>query len=195
MQTIFGSLRTLAREHDELPAFKAAYLVVAFIIAAMFNMGAFALLIAAHMALDIVKYRDVHGCGLMKTVVGVLRESLLDLMLLSLGLFFAVTFHHSVAMAGLSGLLRAEITLIGGFGTVIPKFEILHHFVQTILHLHAHFVSAHERIGKRLSMGELICVLLIFGSVTALWMMPTFLHIEPSVVEQILLWEIIPWRI
>ena len=67
MQRVATRLRTFAWVHDELPAFHAAYLVLTFLTAALFNFGVFALLIAAHMMLDFVKYREVHGFTLLNT--------------------------------------------------------------------------------------------------------------------------------
>ena len=61
MSTAIRHLRIFAHEHDDIPAFHAAYLVGTFLAAAIFNLGFFLLLIIGHMCLDVVKYRDFHG--------------------------------------------------------------------------------------------------------------------------------------
>ena len=75
MDTIFNSVRHFAHEHDDQPAFHATYLVIAFLTALLFNLGAFGLLIIAHMSLDMV-HAIAKLCGL-----PIPQESLLDSML------------------------------------------------------------------------------------------------------------------
>ena len=111
MNTATVHLRHFAHEHDDLPAFHAVYLLLAILSAGFFNLGAFGLLIVAHMVLDVVKYRDRHGYSWHQTYDGVVRESLVDITLLLVGTVFAVYLHHSVGVASLSGLMRAELSI------------------------------------------------------------------------------------
>ena len=78
------------------------------------------------MTLDYVKYREYHGYGWKLTFEGMVRESITDITLFSIGLVFSVYLHHSIAFPGISGVLRAELMLIRLFGTIIPKVKILH---------------------------------------------------------------------
>ena len=62
-QVFSVNLRRILHSHDEYPAFHAGYLVLTFLIAALFNLGMFALLISAHMMLDYIKYTELHQYG------------------------------------------------------------------------------------------------------------------------------------
>lgn len=193
MHHTLSTLRTFAHEHDEIPAFHAGFLVITFLIAALFTMGSFGLLILAHMSLDIVKYREVHGYGWWKVAGGVLRESLVDLTLFCVGLTFAVYFHHSVVgMTGLSGLLRAEVTLIEFIGTTIPKMEVFQRFLKIVAHLQHYLDHVHERFQRRLSFVEQVYLFALSTSVLFLVFSPFFLHLDAVTLWGILLEEVIP---
>lgn len=196
MSTLLGTLRQFAHTHDDLPAFHAAYLVLTFLIAAMFNMGAFAVLIIAHVSLDVVKYREVHRYPWRAVFEGALRESLVDLVLFFLGLTFAVYLHHSlVGIASLSGLARADVTLIRAFATFVPKFEILHHFLTVVSHVRHYLYSIHSRMGYPWSSVEYLCFFSLALSMILLLGAPFILHLDMEGMERILVDELIPWRI
>jgi hypothetical protein len=128
MQTIAAMhrhFRAFAHTHDELPAFHAAFLVCTFIAAALLNLGSFGLLIIAHMALDYVKYRDVHHFGLARTIHAMLVESLIDITLFFVAFSSLLYLHHGLALVSLSGLQRASIALARAATTIVPKMEIL----------------------------------------------------------------------
>ena len=135
MQTIIHRFRLFAHEHDDIPAFHAAYLVGTFLAAAIFNLGFFLVLIIAHMCLDIVKYHDFHRYGWMMTWRAVLFESIVDIALFLLALTFAVYLNHTFALAALSGVLRSELTIARAIGTIVPKIEIL----ERTFHLYSNF--------------------------------------------------------
>ena len=196
MSTLLGSLRHFAHTHDDLPAFHAAYLVLTFLVAAMLNMGAFAVLIIAHISLDIVKYREVHRYPWRAVFEGAVRESLVDLVLFFVGFTFAVYLHHSLAgIASLSGLARADVTLIRAFATFVPKFEILHHFLKVVSHVRHYLYSIHSRMGHPWSTVEYLCFSFLALSVILLLGAPFLLHLDAQAMEKILLEELIPWRI
>ena len=196
MSRILWNLRHFAHTHDDLPAFHAAYLVLTFLIAAMFNMGAFGLLIIAHISLDIVKYREVHRYSWRMVMEGVLRESLFDLVLFFLGFTFAVYLHHSLSgIATLSGYARAEVTLVRAFATFIPKLDILHHFLTIISHVRHYLYAVHSHIGCPWSAMEYLCFFSIVLSVILLFSAPALLHLNIETIERIVLEELIPWHI
>lgn len=186
-------LRLFAHTHDDLPAFHAGYLVLTFLVAAMFNMGTFALLVVAHMSLDIVKYRDIHGLPWRGVIEGTVRESLVDLTLLFVGLVFAVYLHHSVAgIATLSGLMRAEWTIVRALGTIIPKVNILHHVLKIASRLHHYLDSIHPRIRRGWSSLEKVCLFSFAVALFLLMLAPSILGLDAIQLEQIIRGEMIP---
>lgn len=193
MQHTLQHLRLFAHTHDELPAFHAGYLVLTFLVAAMFNMGAFAMLVVAHMALDVVKYRDVHGYPWRRVLEGTVRESLVDVTLLFIGLVFAVYLHHSLAgIALFSGYLRTEITIVRALGTIIPKLEILHHVLKIASHIQHYLDSIHPRMEKEWSRLEKVCLVSFAISLLLLVLAPSILGLDAIQLEQIIRDEMIP---
>jgi len=190
--TVHG--RAFAHHHDEIPAFHAAYLVLAVLAAAMFNMGAFAMLIIAHMALDVVKYREHHGFSWSMTIEGTIRESLVDIALLFVGLVFAVYLHHSVGIASLSGILRAEVTVIRALGTVLPKLKILHHFLKIMSHLHHYMETVHPHIHRGFSSLDRYCFAFIGISIVLLAVAAPLMGVDYALIQDILAEELIPWQ-
>jgi len=195
MQTLFNRLRAFAHQHDDLPAFHAGYLVLTLLAAALFNMGAFALLIVAHMTLDYVKYRELHGMSFRSTWEGILRESLVDITLLSVGLVFAVYFHHTGGIAGLSGLMRAEFTIIRALGTVIPKMKILQDFLKVVSHLHHYMAHIHPHFRDAYTAVERACFFFLGIALTLLVLASPILDISMTDYQQVLMEELIPWNL
>ncbi|PIP65393.1 hypothetical protein COU77_03165 [Candidatus Peregrinibacteria bacterium CG10_big_fil_rev_8_21_14_0_10_49_16] len=190
------TLRTFAHKHDELPAFHAAYLVITVLVAALLNLGVFALLIVIHMTLDYVKYREYHNYSLRKTLHGMVRESLFDIALLSLATVIAIYLHHSVVgIAGLSGVLRAEVTIARGLGTLIPKFEILHRFFHVIFHIGHHMRHVVVSVESPWTHNEKIQWFLVAVSIVLLALAPEILHIDLQSLQSILREELLPWNI
>ncbi len=193
--TIALALRHFAHEHDELPAFHAGYLVLTVITAAILNLGIFALLIAAHISLDIVKYRDLHGLSWKHTFEGTLRESLLDLLLFFTALTLSVYLHHTIGIIAMSGVVRADLTVARFIGVFLPKFEILHRFLSILLHIGEHMRSLHEKLGKALVSGERLIIFLLAATLVLLCTAPAVLGISVSAFASTLARELIPWRI
>jgi hypothetical protein len=188
------SLRAFAGQHDDLPAFHAAYLVLTLLAAALFNLGFFAALIVLHMALDIFKYRDVHGYSWRKTAEGMVRESIVDISLLSMGLAVTVYLHPSVPLfAGVQGIMLAEITLLRAIGVITPKLKILYDFLKVIAHIDVYLRHLHPRLGKRPSIIEYVATLSLFVAIGLLLIAPLILLIDPAQYSRILVDEMIPW--
>lgn len=195
MTYILTGIRSFAQRHDELPAFHAAYLVLTILIAALLNLGAFGLLIIAHMVLDTVKYREVHRMRWPETIRATLRENIFDHTLFALGFLIAVYLHHSLpSIAGISGLLRSEITIARGLGTLLPKTEILQRFLHVIFHLRHHLTQIDTPIGERFTPIERFSIVLIGCSALLLLLAPVFLHIGNTQLLLITQEEIIPWH-
>ena len=195
MSSLSFTLRNFAHRHDEMPAFHAGYLVVTFLLAALLNLGAFALLIAAHMSLDYVKYSEVHGFSLKKTFQGIFFESLIDLMLLSIALVFGVYLHHYAGLIVFSGLLRAEQTIFRALGTVIPKLEILHHVYVDFTDVKIHMARVPEELKKGWTVTDKVCLTLIILSISLVLMAPMVLDLTSEIYLKILEDQLVPWNI
>jgi len=196
MTQAVAALRDFAHHHDELPAFHAGYLILVLLFAALFSMGAFGVLILAHMSLDVVKYREVHGYTWRGVVAGTFHESLIDLALLTVGFTFAVYLHHSVVgIASLSGFMRAEVTVIRSLGMLIPKLKILHHFLKVVTNLYEYLQSVHPQMEKGLSTLERVSLFALLTSLLLLVLSPMLLQIDLVQLQGILLEELIPWKL
>lgn len=194
MKNVTASLRHFAHVHDDLPAFHAGYLVLTLLVASLFNLGAFALLIVAHMTLDVVKYREHHQFSVLQTWEGVVRESLVDIALLSVGVVFSVYLHHTVGLASISGLLRAEMTVVRAVAILVPKVKILHHFLKVISHLHHYMDQTHPRLSKGWSSLDKFCFGVFFISATLVLLSPVLMNVTAATVLHILEYELIPFR-
>lgn len=195
MHTAVTHFRWFVHEHDDIPAFHAGYMVLALLSAGLFNLGAFGLIIVAHMSMDVVKYREYHGYSWKSTWEGVMRESLADVTLLVVGLVFAVYLHHSVGVATVSGLMRAELGIIRTIAMFVPKIKILHHFLKVVAHLRHYMDSIHPRMDEGLSGLDHLCFYFIGMSLFLLLFAAPIMDIEWSLVQMILLEELIPWRL
>lgn len=190
-----GSLRHFAHEHDDLPAFHAGYLVLALFSALLLPLGAFALLIALHAILDVVKYREVHSYSWKRTCEGVFREGLLDMTLLMIGLVCEVYLHSSVGVASVSGLLRTEFFIVEILGTTLPKFSILHHILKIFAHVHHYMENVHPRMQKNFSDLDVLCVTFLGVSVLLLIFAPFLMHTEGAVIRHILNEQMLFWKV
>ena len=193
MTHALASARIFAHKHDELPAFHAAYLVVTVLSAALLSLGTFAVLILLHMALDYVKYRDIHRCTFGRTVEGMIRESLFDIALLATGLTFAVYLDHTMAIASISGFARSEMTLLKAAGTVLPKFGMLNDSLKVWMHLQIYLRHPHPRIGKALSTGEWLAISTTIVALFALMIAAPLMAKEGSAVLAIIYHEVFHW--
>lgn len=186
-------VRTFAHHHDELPAFHAGYLVFSFLVASLFSMGAFAMLVLIHMGLDVVKYREYHHLPWKEVLEGVIRESLLDITLVFVGLVFAVYLHHSlIGVAGLSGILRAEVTITRALGTILPKLKILEDFLKVVVHIHHYMQSIHPMMRRGLSSMEFFSVFCLITCALLLLIAPSLLATDIATVTRILIEEMTP---
>ncbi len=195
MSTTTRKLKAFAARHDHSPAFHATYLVVTVLIASMLNLGAFVLLIAAHMTLDVVKYREVHGMRWSWVWKGVVRESLVDLVLLAVAFTSVVYLNQNVGLIAASGLLRSEVTLLKGIILVVTKSRIFLDVlcVLSALPQHMQTVAIHPK--KPWTAFE--CFL--FGALGAcmfmLLVMPFMIGLPMELLQNALEGQMVPWHI
>ena len=180
--------------HDEYPAFHAGFLVLTLLIAALFNLGMFALLIAVHMGLDYVKYTERHRLSSRKAMIGVLSESIIDITLLMVGLVFAVYLHHSAGLIAASGLLRAGGYAARGLGIVVPKLEVLYHFTDTLMNPQEHMDHFDEEIRARWTMAMTIATCAIASCIALLAIAPGILAIDTMETVGIIVNQMTPWN-
>jgi len=189
------SLRRFAHEHDDLPAFHAGYLVLTVLVAALFNLGAFGLLILAHVSLDIVKYREVHQYDWRRTAEGIFHENIVDVLLLAIGFVFAVYFHGTAGVAGVSGVIRADETIVRAFGTLIPKVEIFQDFLKVLLHFTSYLRFTHVQMGYGWTQGEKLCLFFLAACILLILAAPYVLGLNAADFNGIIAREVIPWRL
>lgn len=188
------SLRAFAAQHDALPAFQAGYIVLTFIVAALFRLGTFALLIAAHMALDVMKYREYRGLAWGKTIRAVVRENITDVALFTIGLACAVYFHYSLpVIAGVSGISRAFLSILGAAGTTVPKWEIGNRFVRTLRNMPAYLQDKSMKIGAPFDGMERFCFFAIVFNLALIAISPFLLATDTATIIGVVLEEMRLW--
>ena len=192
MHSILQHSRSFARRHDDIPAFHAASIALTLLAAALFNVGAFAVLIVAHAALDIIKYRDVHGMPWLRTLSAIFREGLLDLFFLSVALCFALTLHHGQSVFALSGAIRMEEVLLRVFGMGLARLEVLMHSMWIFSNIRQHLVDVRDATGAWRWTELLVCCGFI-GSVSIIAASP--LVMGSNAVITVLTDQLVPWRI
>ena len=149
MTAIVNSFRGFAHEHDEIPAFHAAFLVGTILCAAVFNLGFYLLLILAHVSLDFVKYREVHKMTWRKTLKAAALESIGDIALFLTALTFAVYLNHTYMLSAMGGFMRAELTVLKAFGTLLPKIRILENICAIALNFHGYLHTTHPALERK----------------------------------------------
>lgn len=188
-------VRAFAHAHDDVPAFHAAFLVWTFLAAAIFNIGFFALVIAAHMSLDVVKYRDVLGYNWSKTLKAVFLESFVDITLLFVALASAVYLHHSLALSILSGLSRAELTIVRALALLFTKMQIIEHVLHVLVHVHSYLHVPHPLLTKKMTRAQKLCAFALMLSIALLIASPVVFSNAHDELGILLMKELIPWKI
>lgn len=194
MSALSQQFKRFAHHHDEMPAFHAGYLVITFLFAAMFNLGVFAILMIAHMSLDYVKYREVQGFSVAKTFQGIFFESLIDLMLFAIALVFGVYLHHFTGLIAISGLLRAEQTIIRTLGMIIPKLDIIHHLYVDFFDMKNHMNSIPEELMKGWTLTDKICMAFMIIGFGLVALAPQILGLSSDTYIKILSDLLVPWN-
>ncbi len=190
------SLSSIARTHDDLPAFNAAYWVLTFLAAMMFNAGAFGVLIIGHMTLDVYKYRAIHGKKWGKVAEGVARENLVDTTLVLLSIAFGVYCHASLPLvAGLRGLMRTEIVMLNAVFQVFAKAHILHSTLALLSNIHKYMEEMHPRMGKNFTMLEIVSLVGFVTSLVLLILSPILLGLSNADIARLAAEMLIPWRL
>lgn len=192
MTAITSSIRGFAHEHDDVPAFHAAFLVGTILCAAVFNLGFYALMIFAHVCLDIVKYRDIHHMSFKQTLKAAALESIGDIALFLFALNFAVYLNHTYMLNALSGLLRSELTVLRAFGTMVPKIRILENMCAIALNFHGYMHTPHPALDRKLSRLEKWSIRTIVFSISSLIIAVFLFQANQWDIAAVLKHELIP---
>lgn len=172
-----------------LPAFQAGLFVVAAIVAALFNFGLFALLLGARLTLDAVLWRAGRSSR-GGAVTGALRASLLDVMLLVIGLNIVVFGTTAPSFIVHSAVDYALWTILLGLALLIPKLAIFLRFVRRM-------ASPHLPKTKRgaLSAVEVVFLFVIVAGILLLTASPRLVEGGTKAVLSILRRQVMPWRL
>lgn len=141
----------IAHEHDEWPLFRVWFSVATVTASIVLNLGMFTLLVSLHMALDVVKYRNKHKLSWYWTGIEALREGLIDIFFIALGLLLGIVFHHSIAIGGLGRMARLEYLFFNLILRVGPRLKIAEHMLEIFLYWKHHFEKQfvpHEPLSK-----------------------------------------------
>lgn len=188
-------LRLLLRVREEMPALHASFLLLTFIAAALLNLGFFAVLVFLHMMVDAVKYREVHRYSWTQTLRATLIESLVDLMLLSLGTFAAIYLHRDAGIVATSSVLSVKAIIARAAMLYIPRVEILSHTVHIASNLRRHVRDATTKRNAMLTRGQRLSLFaLLFCTLMILWA-PFILPLSDQSLVQVLADQWVPWRL
>lgn len=190
----FG-LRTFGFRYEDLPAFHAAYFMLIVIFAGIFNLGFFAVLIVAHIALDFVKYRRLFAKRNSLALFAVFRESLTDIALFFLALSTVVYLHPTLpSIAILTGNRLTHVVIVRGLAILLPKLTILHHSLRIIFNTREYLATPHPRLKRIWSLSECLYVSTLFLALCSLAIAPGMLNLDLKEFGVMLMQQLVPWK-
>jgi hypothetical protein len=92
-------------------------------------------------------------------------------------------------------VVRADLSVARIAGVFLPKFEILHRFLEMLLHVGEHMRTLHVRLGNALASGERLLLFLLVATLILLIAAPAILGIPTSAFLATVAHEMIPWRL
>lgn len=175
---------------EGLPAFQAGLFVVTAIFALLVNFGFIALVLVARITCDIV-LAVARGSKRKVALEAVLRESLLDILLLLYGLNLAVYAATPSSSIFQSGIDSALWTVLVGLGFLVAKMAVLYRCYRRLV------VSKSSVLGKETSRNgsETALLLLILAGILSLIASPRLITGGAKSVIGVLRRQIIPWRL
>ncbi len=190
--SVAARVRAFIDGHDRLPAFYVAYLVLTLCAAFFLNLGAFAVVVCLHVALDVLKFRWQARRGAWIPLLAAFHENLIECTLFAVALAFSVYVHHMVGIVGMSGVLRAEASLLG-FVLFLAKSSDLFEGSLKIIAETLHFV---ERVRPDAHRGFTFCDRFYVATIAACALLlafaPQFTGAEPRVIGIVILAELMP---
>ncbi|MFA6038938.1 MAG: hypothetical protein WCV62_03370 [Candidatus Peribacteraceae bacterium] len=174
---------------EGLPAFQAGLFVVTAIVASLVNFGVIALVLVARMTYDVV-LATTRGAERKAALYGVIRGSLLDILLLVYGINLAV-YAATPPVTLLKDTVDIALwTVLVGTGFLVAKMAILYRSYR-------HVVITKNDAAQTgpLSNEETTLIFLIFAGVLALIASPRLITGGARNLLGILRRQIIPWRL
>jgi hypothetical protein len=190
----FPAMRKTFLEHAHIPAFKAGYLALAIVIAALLNLGVFALLLLLNIGLDFWKYRSGRGLRLRLALRATLRENLFDVALFCMALLASLTLHYGQVVVIVSGLLRYQESLVRGLLLICAKSHLLFRTIERFEKGCMTQKLNGASIVKPWSVPEMLalsCVTLSLMLPLALLLLPPDVSVLPATLTTILT----PWKL
>ena len=181
----------LAHRHDDWPMFRLWFAVTTVTASIVFNLGIFTLLVSLHFVLDIIKYRSKHTLNWFWVIIESIRESIVDVFFIVLGLLLGIAFHYSVAIGGLGKLARLEILMLNLVLRVGPRLKIAEHLLEIVLYWKHHFEKPfvpHEQLSR--SERSLLFATFIMGC--TIFLVPFFTSMQWSEVSGTIQKELTP---
>jgi hypothetical protein len=171
----------------EMPAFRSGFFVAMGIVAALLNMGAFVLLLAARMTISVVRFRERRGYTWLRTSLALAKEHWLDLLLFT-GALLLVTYGD----VGMNVSVNIAETLYG-MTLVFLKGWLMLRLLPPLLHplkeledseSSQPFLTAQDQFG--------LCLILVGWFL--LLLTPSFVPGGWRTVAFLLKRELVPWR-
>ena len=191
IHVVKGHVIHVAHRHDDWKWFKVWFAVATVTASIVLNLGIFALLVSAHMVLDVIKYRTRHNLNWYWTGVETLREGLVDVFFISFGLLLSVAFHHEVAIGGLGRMARLEVLLLNLLLRVGPRIKIAEHLLEIVLYWKHHFEKAfipHEKLSR----SELSLLVAIIATTASIFVVPFFTDLTWIDIGNTMQYELTP---
>ncbi len=198
MQTNYPYLpfRKFGFAYEDLPAFHAAYFMLVLIFAGIFNLGLFAVLIVIHILLDFTKYHLYLCNRRVSSVVAVFRENIGDLAFFFLALTSLVYLNPTLPhIAILTGTRLTDVVLARGLAILLAKLMILHHSLRIAFNLPQYMHTPYERLRMNWSITECIYLSTLFLALCFLAVAPGVLGIDLHQFKDILVGQLIPWKL
>jgi hypothetical protein len=126
---------------------------------------------------------------------GVVRESLLDITLLLLGLVFAVYLYNVTLGGTVTGIISVKMNILRAVLLFIPKLTILHHFLKVVSHVHHYMQNMHVHINKPWRAVEVTCMTICLIAMFLLAFAPSLLQIDRDIVVHIFTDILNPFKI
>ena len=87
------------------------------------------------------------------------------------------------------------MSLLRTVAILIPKIKILHHFLKIVSHIHHYLEQTHPRLNKGWSQLDKLCFSFIGISFLLIVVSAEIMHVDQAIVRDILMDELLPWRL
>ncbi len=195
MKKVSTAVKRLAKAHDHMSAMQIGAGIFILLVAALFNPGAFGILVLTHMALDVIKYRQIHQWPWSTTLVATLRESLVDLALLSFIFCIGLYASFGAELMPHGTILATEALLFRALVVLLVQVEVCRHVLHGITDSIGHFPDVRLGVTGPLYPIEVWAMCLLSICIFLIVLIPILLHLTTTEFTYAVLQQLIPWRI